>query len=71
MRRPRPGMMAGSVVPMAVCVEAPSARILGVEITAPLMPNRPETSPVATPTATVNVTQRSGVHERAAYRMRA
>ena len=54
-----PGMIDGSVVPTATAADAPSARIAGVEITAPPTPKRPDMVPVATPVRTVS-TSRSG-----------
>ena len=54
-----PGMIDGSVEPMARMAGAPRARIPGVEITAPPTPNRPDMMPVRTPRATVSTSRAS------------
>ena len=47
------GMIEGSVDPIVVIGPAPSARNDGFEITAPPIPNMPESTPVTNPAATV------------------
>ena len=48
------GMIDGSVEPTDSMGEAPSARTDGFEMTAPPIPNMPESTPVPTPAITVS-----------------
>ena len=54
-----PGRIDGNVVPTAIAAEHPSARMAGVEITAPPTPKLPDMTPVATPASAVNASRSS------------
>src|SRR6266849_8751826 len=47
------GKIDGRVEPIAWSAVAPRARMAGVDMTAPPMPNMPDSTPVTTPTSTV------------------
>jgi len=53
-----PGKIEGNVVPTASAAEQPSARIAGVEITAPPTPKVPDIMPVATPASAVRTSRK-------------
>jgi hypothetical protein len=56
-----PGKIDGNVVPTASAAEQPSARIAGVEITAPPTPKVPDIKPVAIPAISVNASRNKPV----------